>query len=271
MNAVRETGSMISRIQMAELEALRERFRNGSAEKRAEINATLGPVEIEFADIRMIVDPRDNYTETCIWLDGHPPELRSLLALVELVEDKNAFVLDIGANCGAFAVPLGLACGMGSRVVAFEPNPVMIGRLGQNIRLNDLSQRIRIEGCALSDRDGEALLYFRGHNYGQASLKRVRKKQRTGGVLVPTRPLSAFTGAARNHDLSVLKIDVEGAEEVVLGPLLEDAKTGGWLPDAILIEVRHADQWETDLCAKIASCGYETTFEDEGNALYTKV
>ncbi len=262
---------MIGQIQTAELNALRKRYRDGSPAERARINETLGPVEIEFADIRMIVDPRDNYTESCIWLDGYPPELRSLLALVELVEEKNAFVLDIGANCGAFSIPLGLACGTGSRVVAFEPNPVMIGRLGQNIRLNDLAQRIRIEGCALSDRDGEALLHFRGHNYGQASLKRVRKKQRTGGVLVPTRPLSAFTDAAKNHDVSVLKIDVEGAEEMVMTPLLTEGQKGGWLPDAILIEVRHADQWDSDLCAMITSCGYKTTFEGEGNALYRRV
>jgi len=175
---------------------------------------------VEFADIRMVVDPRDNYTETCLWLNEYPPEIKSLVALVELVEDRNMLVFDIGANCGAYSIPLAMAAGDGSRVVAFEPNPLMIGRLGMNIALNNLTDRVRIEGCALSDREGEAMLNFRGHNYGQASLLPIEGKQQNGGVLVPTRPLSAFTHAARHHDGTILKIDVEGAEEVVLNPIL---------------------------------------------------
>jgi FkbM family methyltransferase len=270
MSAVHGTSKMMDQIKAADMEALRSSYRNGTAKERAEINATLYPVEVEFADIRMVVDPRDNYTETCIWLDGYPPELKSLLALVQLVEDRNVLVLDIGANCGAFTIPLGLASGDGSRIVAFEPNPVMIGRLGFNIQLNDLHSKVRIEGCALSDRDGEAVLNFRGHNFGQASLKRVQPRQRTGGLWVPTRPLSAFTNAAKHHDLTVIKIDVEGAEETVLNPMLDQAEKGGWLPDAILIEVRHSDQWQTDLCAKILAAGFEETLQAEGNALYIK-
>lgn len=253
-----------------DMAALRERFRHGTVEERTEIKGQLGPMEIEFADIRMIVDPRDNYTETWMWLNGYPPELKSLVALVKLVEGRNVIVFDIGANCGVYSVPLGLAAGEGSRVVAFEPNPTMIGRLGANLALNDLTRKVRIEGCALSDRDGEAMLNFRNHNYGQASLIPVDERLENGGVLVPTRPLSAFTDASRHHDKSIVKIDVEGAEEVVLGPILENAENGGWLPDAILIEVRHSDQWDTDLCGKILACGYRQSLRAEGNALYIK-
>ena len=249
---------------------LRAQFRDGDTSERTRIKAQLGPTEVEFADIRMVVDPRDNYTETCLWLNEYPPEIKSLVALVELVENRNMLVFDIGANCGAYSIPLAMAAGDGSRVVAFEPNPLMIGRLGMNIALNNLTDRVRIEGCALSDREGEAMLNFRGHNYGQASLLPIEGKQQNGGVLVPTRPLSAFTHAARHHDGTILKIDVEGAEEVVLNPILAQGKSGGWLPDAILIEVRHADQWDGDLCAEILAAGYRRTLRAEGNALYIR-
>ncbi len=270
MGLERDNGMMVGQITSEKMEALRIRYRDGSPEDRVLVNKMLGPIEIEFADIRMIVDPRDNYTETCLWLEGYPPELKSLLALVQLVEDRNVFVLDIGANCGAFTVPLALASGAGSRVIAFEPNPIMIGRLGLNVQLNNLTEMVRIEGCALSDHDGEALLNFRGHNYGQASLKAVSGRMRTGGVLVPTRKLSHFTAESDNHEYTVLKIDVEGAEELVLNSILDSAKDGGWLPDAILIEVRHAQEWQTDLCAKILASGFEETMQAEGNALYVK-
>lgn len=271
MNVAQKTLRMLDQIKASEMDALRQRFREGDAAERTKVNALLRPVEIEFADIRLIVDPRDNYTETCIWLDGHPPELRCLLALVELVEGRNAYILDAGANCGAFTVPLALASGDGSRVVAFEPNPIMIGRLGANIQLNDLGAKVRIESCALSDCTGEAVLNFRNHNYGQASLKKVRPNQRTGGVVVPTRPLSDFADAAAGYDISVLKIDIEGAEDIALNPIFDAAENGGWLPDAMLIETRHANQWQNDLCARILASGYEETLQAEGNALYTKM
>lgn len=265
-----DSNAMAEQIEAAEMDALRDRYRNGSPQERSKIKALLGPVEVEFADIKMVVDPRDNYTETRMWLDGCPPELKSLVAVVELVEDRNVLVMDIGANCGAFTIPLALACGTGSRVIAFEPNPIMIGRLGVNIQLNGLSDVIRIEGCALSDREGEARLNFCGHNYGQASLNDVKAGMRNGAIVVPTRPLGHFTAASKDHNFTLIKIDVEGAEETVLGPILEGAQSGGWLPDAILIEVRHADEWQTDLCEQILASGFKETMRAEGNALYLK-
>ena len=133
-------------VEAGHMADLRAQFREGDSHVRTRIKSQLGPTEVEFADIRMVVDPRDNYTETCIWLNEYPPEIKSLVALVELVEDRNVLVFDIGANCGAYSIPLAMAAGEGSRVVAFEPNPLMIGRLGMNIALNNLTDRVRIEG-----------------------------------------------------------------------------------------------------------------------------
>ncbi|MGC1496872.1 MAG: FkbM family methyltransferase [Sulfitobacter sp.] len=252
-----------------QLAALRDVFKAADKPMRQKLVPILPPTEVEFAGIRMYVDPRDNYTDRRMWLDGQPPEMKSLMALMELVEGRNALILDIGANCGAFAVPLGLAAGAGSRVIAFEPNPVMIGRLGHNIRLNDLGDVIRIEGCALGAATGEGTLNFRRDNFGQASLKAIKKQVRDGGTLVPIRPLLDFVAQANNHDLTILKIDVEGAEEAALGPMVEGG-TEGWQPDAILIETAHADTWETDLSARIIACGFKSILEVEGNTLFVR-
>ena len=247
--------------------ALREVFRTADRSTRRQLVPILPPDVVEFAGIRMYVDPRDNYTDRMIWLDQQPPEMQSLMALIDLVEGKNAFILDVGANCGAFTVPLAIAAGDGSRVVAFEPNPVMIGRLGHNVRLNDVGDVVRIESCALGAAPGEGVLNFRQGNFGQASLNPIRKRARAGGTLVPIRPLCDFTGQAEAHDIAVLKIDVEGAEVAALGPLL-DAE--GWLPDAILIETRHAGEWDVDLVAKITALGFAATLEAEGNTLFVR-
>jgi len=247
--------------------ALRAAFLASDKQVRRQLMPLLPPAEIEFAGVRMFVDPRDNYTERRIWLDGQPPEMDSLLALVERVEGRNALVLDVGANCGAYAVPLGLAVGEGSRVIAFEPNPVMIGRLGHNIALNSLGEVIRIEGCALGAEAGEAVLNFKRGNFGQASLMPVRPRQRAGGTLVPVRCLLEFAHVSVGHEMTVLKIDVEGAEEMVLSPMLG---IGGWMPDVILMETRHADEWDTDLSAKIVARGVDVALEADGNTLFVK-
>ncbi|MGJ8616012.1 MAG: FkbM family methyltransferase [Sulfitobacter sp.] len=252
-----------------QVDALRVVFRDADKSMRQKLVPILPPTEIEFAGIRMYVDPRDNYTDRRMWLDGQPPEMKSLMALMELVEGRNALILDIGANCGAFAVPLGLAAGPGSRVIAFEPNPVMIGRLGHNVRLNDLGHVIRIEGCALGAEAGEGVLNFRRDNFGQASLNAIKKPVRDGGTLVPIRPLLDFVDEAAGHDVVILKIDVEGCEEAALGLML-DAGPDGWQPDAILIETVHAETWETDLVARIIACGFRDVLQVEGNTLFTR-
>ena len=247
------------------LEALRETFRAADRATRRKLVPALPPAEVEFAGIRMYVDPRDNYTERMIWLDSQPPEMTSLMALTEVVEGRNAFILDIGANCGAFTVPLALAAGEGSRVIAFEPNPVMIGRLGHNLNLNGVSSRVRIESCALGSEAGEAVLNLKMGNYGQATLNPIKGRARAGGTLVPVRPLLDFTAQAGEHDISVLKIDVEGAEVAVMRPLLQ---AGGWLPDTVLMETRHAGDWDTDLVKLMAEAGFETRLEADGNTLF---
>lgn len=247
--------------------ALRDVFRRADKKTRQTLVPILPPALVEFAGVKMYVDPRDNYTDRMIWRDGQPPEMRSLTALAELVEGRRAFILDIGANTGAFTLPLGVAAGPGSRVVAFEPAPAMIGRLGYNVRLNGLGDVVRIEGCALGAVAGEATLNFRARNYGQASLLPVKPGRADGGTLVPMRVLTEFTGTVPAHDISVLKIDVEGAEDQVLTPLLD---AGGWLPDAILIETDHADAWQTDLLARLNATGYAPTLQADQNTLFIK-
>lgn len=251
----------------ATLTAMRAAFRDGDRALRRKLVAALPPAEVEFAGIRMYVDPRDNYTDRMIWLNSQPPEIKSLMALTEMVEGKDAFILDIGANCGAFAVPLGLAAGPGSRVIAFEPNPVMIGRLGHNVWLNDLGDVVRIEGCALGAARGEAVLNFHAGNFGQASLLPVKRSAQIAGTLVPLRPLSDFVSEAAGHAISVLKIDVESGEPAVIGPLLD---AGGWLPDVMLIETDHAADWDRDLIGEITDLGYKTTMKAEQNTLFVR-
>lgn len=248
---------------------LRKAFKAAGSKVRRHLQPLLPQAAVRFANVELLVNPQDNFTEQCIWLNGEPPEVQSLKALTDLVRDKRVLVLDIGGNCGAFAVPLAKAAGEGSRVIAFEPNPVMVGRLGENVRRNDLGHVVRVEGCALGAQEGEATLLLRAGNYGQASLKDVTSGRQEGSVCVPVRPLTPYLSGADGYDLCLIKIDVEGFEESVLGPWLAQAGDTD-MPDAILIETEHAAGWETDLVGQIKQAGYSAQFEGEGNTLFVR-
>ncbi|MEP1536721.1 MAG: FkbM family methyltransferase [Paracoccaceae bacterium] len=250
-------------------QAMRKAFLKGDKATRQLLRPMLPSGEVSFADVRMAVNPRDNWTELQLWLKGVPPEVQSLGQLLDAVENRKALVLDIGANCGAYSIPLAKAAGAGARVLAFEPNPIMIGRLGQNVLLNALGQTIRIETCALGATQGEAELRMRPGNFGQGSLNpdSVAKKQ---GFVVPVRPLRPYLSNLNDYDLSVMKIDIEGGEEAALNPWL-DAGIKSERPDLVLMETRHSGLWEDNLPARVRAFGYENIFEGEGNTLFKRL
>ncbi len=246
-------------------DALREAFLKAGRGLRPALRKLMEPDVISFAGVEMLVDPSDNFTELHLWLHNLPPEAESLGQLVAAVEGQRALVLDVGANCGAYALPLARAAGPGSRVFAFEPNPVMLGRLGANILRNDLGRMIRVEACALGAAEGEAELRLKPGNYGQASIAGDAPASRSG-FTVPVRALGSYLDGIEGYDVSVLKIDIEGGEEAVLGPWLDDGTFAR--PDLVLMETRHAHLWQRDLVSDLIEAGYRQIFEAEGNTLF---
>ncbi len=221
------------------------------------------PARREVDGLAMLLHPQDNWTEFKIWRDGAAPEPVSRARMVALVAGRRALVVDIGANCGSFTLALTSAAAPGSRVLAFEPNPVMASRLAVNLALNDLGAELHC--VALGADDGTATLVLHPENFGQATMRPIAGA--AGGVPVPVRPLAGFI-PPDPFDIFVLKIDVEGYEDRVLLPYL---MSGAPLPDHILIEVEHAAHWAGDLWAALAAAGYTQVFSGEGNALLQRM
>jgi len=86
----------------------------------------------------------------------------------------------------------------------------------------------------------------------QSLLLRSRVNNKTRPVLVPTRPCPAFYTRRTHHDAATSRLNVEGAEEVVLEADPRRQNPAVWLPDAILDRwFRHADSMgHTRLCAR---------------------
>ena len=211
----------------------------------------------------------NNLAERRMWLNGKRNDAASIGRLTLLVTGKRALVFDIGANVGAYTLPLATEADPGSKVVAFEPNPNLARRLRENIRLNGLDGVATVEEVALGARAHIGVLNLDADNLGKASLNSIRS---TASISVPVEPLKAYLPETMyDYDIFLIKIDVEGYEDEVLIPFLSESRRDE-LPEAIMLEIIHRDRWRADLFRCLDELGYATRFfgEDDNALLLRK-
>lgn len=134
-------------------------------------------------------------------------------------------VYDIGANLGLYSRFIVRAFGA-ARVVAFEPMRGNLPDLAANLRLGGIADQVRVFPVALADHEADELLQTDDLASGSAVLDSVTKgdacETRRNYMMTPLTervhvvPLDTLV---RNESLpppNVLKIDVEGAEGMVL-------------------------------------------------------
>lgn len=127
--------------------------------------------------------------------------------LLHVLQPDDLFV-DIGANSGSYTI---LACAaIGAKGYCFEPVPSTFGRLLDNLRINNLCERVDARNIGLSDREAE--LSFTSSEDTANHI--VADDERPSGVVrVKVLPLDDIMDG---QSPSMLKIDVEGFETPVL-------------------------------------------------------
>lgn len=160
--------------------------------------------------------------------------------------------VDIGANAGAYTI---LACAVkGARGICFEPVPSTHRRLVDNVRLNGLSDRVRVHNLGLADQVGE-LFFTSGENCmnhvvtdGQSTKNAVRV------------PVTSVDKILENESPSMLKIDVEGFETPVIRGAHETLKKASL--HTVLIELTgHGARYgfdESDIPNTMKNFGFTT-------------
>jgi FkbM family methyltransferase len=123
-------------------------------------------------------------------------------------------LLDIGANIGYVSACF-LSAVSHSHVIAVEPQPRMLELLNANLR--QWPGRYSIVPAALSDSDGSQLLHTDARNAGHASL--VSDVEHDGAIKIDVRSADSILAPIKRLDL--VKIDVEGYEDVVIGVCIE--------------------------------------------------
>jgi FkbM family methyltransferase len=179
-------------------------------------------------------------------------ERRVLREAVRRKRDGTFTFVDIGANVGLYSLYLA-TCGE-VRTLAVEPQPGILDRLRFHVAAN-ADATIDVLPIALSDRAGEATLVINDSDSGGTHIDKDGSRRDAGErVTVPSKPLIEALRDAGIARIDALKIDVEGAEDIVLAPFLRDAPSS-LLPRLILIEDTRG-MWAVDLFALLAARGY---------------
>lgn len=234
---------------------------------KRKIRAGLQPTEADYRGCRMFVHPSDNNTEFQIWKIGRTQEEKPLKAILKRLEGRKIYVFDVGANAGSFSIRIAKAAMAGSVVHAFEPNPIMRSRLTKNAELNALND-LQINPCAISNEAGVLQLHLPDvANFGQARLYEGYEGGKT--VDVDVKPLSDFAPKDPDQKVDFLKVDVEGFEDRVIVPYLEQTDPAHH-PEMIFFEHKHDGLWTYDLDSALDNANYKIVREYGRNSLFEK-
>ncbi len=158
--------------------------------------------------------PRDPYSLLGMPLRGDFEPACTFL-LTKLIKKGN-IAFDIGANFGWYSCHFAQLVGETGKVHIFEPTNAIEG-LKKNLILNQFEARCILNQVALAEKEGVETLFipqklgtafasFHEHSYGNGDSK----------ISVPVKKLDDYVIANKIEKIDFIKIDVEGAEYLVL-------------------------------------------------------
>jgi len=177
-----------------------------------QIGSRLVPGEIIYHwinDAKFIVQPGETALTQNIYCGLM--EFHDMAYVLHVLNSEDLFI-DVGANVGSYTI---LACAVkGARGYCFEPIPSTFQRLINNIKLNDLMDRVKSYNIGLGDKEGD--LFFTTNlncsNHmladGESIINAVKVK------------ILSLDTVLANESPAVIKIDVEGLESLVINGML---------------------------------------------------
>jgi len=128
---------------------------------------------------------------------------------------RGTTAIDVGANIGLYALELSKAVGADGIVIAIEPWPDNIRRLHEAIASNSIAN-VRVLPCAIGQEPGVVEMYGGRDPAYVTSMPASGEEAYSEVHRVPQRTLDEVWSDAGRPTVSVIKIDVEGAELGVL-------------------------------------------------------
>jgi FkbM family methyltransferase len=200
------------------------------------------PAKVRMKDGSLLfLDARSSTEATAYWSGRYDTELIERLSGCL---EPGSVVLDVGANVGFYAVPLGRSlAAAGGRLYAFEPIPSNFRRLQAVIQLNGLAETVSAFCLALGERDQEGQFWLDDRDPAGTG-NAVLVQEAVGDQLVANTtarmvPLDAVAREEGIERCDLIKVDIEGAElmflrgaqDLIRGtrPLLYGEFSGYWM------------------------------------------
>lgn len=223
------------------------------------------PADVQALGVKVRLYPYNNVCEKKLLFTPQFFDPEELVLLEARIKDGFVFV-DVGANVGAYSLFVAARAGAGARILAVEPQPDVFDRLTYNISQNPFGT-IKAVACAVADKGGELTLFLDRQNKGESSVKIVGSNQ-ADAVRVPAMSLlDLFRQEGFDH-VDAVKLDVEGAEDLILDPFFRDAPDN-LLPSFFIIEDGRG-QWQIDLQELLENQGYRLVRQTRLNLLYER-
>lgn len=177
-----------------------------------------------------VTAPGGDWIGSAIQRTGRPYEQHLLRTLVQFA-GRSSIVLDVGANIGNHVLYFALV--RGATVHAFEPNPIGAEYLRTNIERNGAGD-VHVHEVGLSDADGRGRI-APAEELGMARLERDDSSE------IDVRRLDSYD-LPPHPRITVMKIDVEGAEAQVLkGERIDGSARSS--PPASLAQPEETTRW----------------------------
>jgi FkbM family methyltransferase len=165
-------------------------------------------------------------------------------------------VVDVGAFLGVFTLVAARAVGASGRVISFEPDPLSFRALSSAVTRNGFASRVELVHGAAGASDGVGLLT---RNVDDPSANSMLGEHRRLAV-----PVFAVDDIVGDRRVSVCKIDVEGAELLVLDGMSRHLRDVECLlvecnPSALAV----AHETPASLTERLVAAGFQIEALDE--------
>jgi len=222
------------------------------------------PIDIEAVGARMRLYPRNNVVEKRLLFTPQYFDAAERALLRRRLPDDCVFI-DVGASVGGYALFVAAHVGPRARILAIEPSPEIFERLAFNISQNEFAN-VKALSCALADHDGEITLFVHVDNSGETSVRVVSAEAASAQLRVPARSLLSVLRDENYERLDAIKLDIEGAEDLVLDTFFSEAPVALW---PLLIVMEHTQlRGERGLEQRLRRLGYREILRTGENVAY---
>lgn len=129
--------------------------------------------------------------------------------------DKGSIVIDIGANIGVFTLYAAIC--QAEKIYAFEPNKAAYDLLCENIKFNQIENKVKLFNIAVWNKDNDYIFIPKESSPYNKSLDVVAEQEKYDKIRTQT--LKTIFEENNVNNVNLLKLDCEGAEFKIIPEL----------------------------------------------------